>query len=375
MNRIRPWLFALVLGVAAPAAAQTAQPIIPVPSTEPDFPRGRISGLMFGDYYYNVTGNPHHGYNAAGADSGRAYIDPTTGNNPQVIGKDLNGTQLRRVYFQLDNDLSVRVASRFRLEVDSNELTSGGKLGVFVKAAYLQIKDVVPRGSFTFGMSNTPTFENSEEFWGYRSVEKTIVDFRGLSSSSDLGVQLKGFADGNHKIGYNAMIGDGTGQRPENNRYKRGYFALPLRLMEDLRIEPYVDYEARPGETDRALYKIFTGYELKRGAIGLEAFQAVNHVAGGRNLKPTGISVFGRTAFTEKVRGFVRFDRFQPNTLAANRLDTDLYIAGLDFEPYKDVRIQPNIEMTDYNPRGTQVAPPHHDLQARLTFYWKFSKP
>jgi hypothetical protein len=375
------WLLAIsaVVATSGSAFAQAdtthTAPLPPPPSvtgTEPDFPRGRISGLVFGDLYYNLSGDPTHNYSLAGADStGKAYID----GNGVPITKDLNGVQIRRVYFQLDNDLSVKVASRFRLEVDSNELTSGGKLGVFVKAAYLQIKDVVPRGSFTFGMSNTPTFENSEEFWGYRSVEKTIVDFRGLSSSTDLGVQLKGFADGNHKIGYNAMIGDGTGQRPENNRYKRGYFALPLRLMEDLRIEPYVDYEARPGETDRALYKIFTGYELKRGAIGLEAFQAVNHVAGGRNLKPTGISVFGRTAFTEKVRGFVRFDRFQPNTLAANRLDTDLYIAGLDFEPYKDVRIQPNIEMTDYNPRGTQVAPPHHDLQARLTFYWKFSKP
>ena len=375
MNRIRPWLFALVLGVAVPAAAQTPQPVVPVQSTEPDYPRGRISGLIFGDYYYNVEGDPHHGYNAAGADSGRAYIDPTANGNPQVIAKDLNGTQLRRVYFQLDNDLSVKVASRFRLEVDSNELTSGGKLGVFVKNAYLQVKDVVPRGNFTFGMSNTPTFENSEEFWGYRSVEKTIVDFRGLASSSDLGVQLKGFLDGNHKIGYNAMLGDGTGQRPENNRYKRGYFSLPLRPIEDLRIEPYVDYEDAPNQTDRALYKIFTGYELKRGAIGAEAFQRVTHVTAGRNPKPTGVSVFGRMGLTEKVRGFARFDRFQPNTWAANRVDTDMYIAGLDFEPYKDVRLQPNFEMTQYHARGIARAPAHHDLQARLTFYWKFSKP
>jgi hypothetical protein len=379
MNRIRTWLFALALCAAAPAAAQTSTPI-PVPSTEPDFPRGRISGLVFGDYYYNVTGDPGHAYNAAGADSAHAYIDPTPYANgqPKVIGKDLNGVQIRRVYFQVDNDLSIKIASRFRLEVDSNELTSGGKLGVFVKAAYVQIKDVLPRGNFLFGMSNTPTFENSEEFWGYRSVEKTITDFRGLASSSDLGVTLRGYLDGGHKIGYNAMLGDGTGQRPETNRYKRAYFALPLRPIEDLRIEPYVDYEAAAGalgRTDRALYKIFTGYELKRGAIGAEAFQRVNHVVTGRNAKPTGVSVFGRMKATEKVAAFARFDRFQPNTLAANRIDTDMYIAGLDFEPYKDVRIQPNVEVTNYHPRGTALAPLHHDLQARLTFYWKFSKP
>jgi hypothetical protein len=378
MNRIRPWLLALVLGVAAPAAAQTnPPPAVPVASNEPDFPRGRISGLIFGDYYYNVTGDPGHAYNAAGADTAHTSIDPTPYANgqPKVIGKDLNGVQIRRVYFQLDNDLSIKVSSRFRLEVDSNELTSGGKLGVFVKAAYLQVKDVVPRGNFLFGMTSTPTFENAEEFWGYRSVEKTIADFRGVAPASDLGVQLRGFLDGSHKLGYNAMLGDGTGQRPENNRYKRGYFALPLRPMEDLRIEPYVDYEAAPGVTDRATYKIFGGYELKRGAVGVEALQRVLHVVSGRNQKPTGISVFARMKAAEKVGAYARFDRWQSNTLAANRIDTDMYIAGLDFEPYKDVRLQPNFEMTQYHARGTALAPAHHDLQARLTFYWKFSKP
>ena len=382
MKRSALWLMAmLVLGPAAPGWAQTATPSqAPNPAvtaTEPDFPRGRISGLVFTDLYYNITGDPGHSYAGSGADTARASIDgvPFADGQPRVIGKDLNGLLIRRIYFQLDNDLSIRLSTRFRLEADSRALTSDSKIGVYVKAAYLQIKDLVPRGSINVGMTNTPTFENAEEFWAYRSVEKTIADFRGLAGSADLGVSAKGFFDDAHRVGYYAMVGNGTGQRPEDNRYKRAYFALPLRPIEDFRIEPYVDYEAAPGETDRALYKLFAGYEFRRFALGGEILQRVNHVAVGRNRMPFGYSIFGRLRAAEKLQAFARYDRWQPDTRAANRIDSDLYIAGLDWEPYKDVHIMPNVEATQYEARGTAVAPPHHDLQARITFYYRFAKP
>jgi hypothetical protein len=40
---------------------------------------------------------------------------------------------------------------------------------------------------------------------------------------------------------------------------------------------------------------------------------------------------------------------------AANRVDSDLYIAGLDWEPLKDVHLMPNVEATQYHARGTAV--------------------
>jgi len=362
---------------APPAVAQSASeggallpPPVPVQQTEPDFPRGRISGYMFGDEYYNATGDPQHHYTAAGADSDQVNVD-----GKSLIGKDLNGIQLRRIYFQLDNDLSIKFSTRFRLEMDGKELTSGGKLGVFVKTAYLQVKNIAPRANFFFGELSTPTFENSEEFWQYRSIEKTIVDFRGISPSSDLGVELKGFADGGHKIGYSAMVGDGQGQKPENNRYKRYYLSLPLSPIRDLKVEPYVDYEPGFAGADKALYKLFAGYELKKGAVGAEIVDQVVHSRTGPNTEPFGLSVFGRMAPSPTLGAYARYDRWQPNTRAANRVDSDLIIAGLDWQPYKDVHVMPNVEATQYRARGTAIAPAHHDTQARLTFYYRFSKP
>ena len=362
-----------------PTAQQPAQqppaqqPPPQVPSTEPDYPRGRLSGYLFGDAYYNVVGNPDHVY-TGDADALPTNIDGTS-YPPKVIGRDLNGFQVRRIYFQADNDLSAKFSTRFRLELDSKALTSDGKITAYLKNAFIQAKNVVPGGNFFFGMMSTPNFENPEEFWGYRSLEKTIADFRGLGSSSDLGVELKGFVDAGHRLGYSAMVGDGTGQKPENNRYKKYYLAIPLRPIEDLRLEPYVDYEDQPGIAERTLYKLFGGYEFHRFALGGEILDDIQHSGTGATAEPFGFSVYARTRQTHKVNLVARFDRWQPNTRAANRIDSDLYVAGLDWEPYKDVHLIPNIEATQYHARGNAVVPPHHDLQARITFFYKWSKP
>jgi len=47
-------------GSTTPEGTVLTPPPVPVTQTEPDFPRGRISGYMFGDAYYNVTGDPAH---------------------------------------------------------------------------------------------------------------------------------------------------------------------------------------------------------------------------------------------------------------------------------------------------------------------------
>ncbi len=370
MSRWTGWLF-LALIVAVPCAAQTSAPT----STPPDYPRGRISGYMFGDFYYNLNGNPVHVYDATGNDLGKTYIDAA--NVP--ITQDLNGIQLRRVYFQLDNDLSVKYSTRFRLEADSKSLTSDGKLGVNVKAAYLQAKSIVPRGDGFFGMMTTPTFENPEEFWGYRALEKTIADFQGIASSADLGLEMKGFVDDKHRLGYSAMIGNGVGQKTETNRYKRFYLALPIHVG-DLRVEPYADYEPvhtnANGNFDKTTWKIFAGYEFKKMAVGTEALSYVKRQGAAKTQEPAGFSVYARGTITPTLSGVARYDRWYSDLHLGNRIDNILYIVGLDWQPFRDVHLMPNVEGKQYIAHGNPAGfPSHNEVQARLTFYYRFSRP
>ena len=352
--------------LAVPCGAQTPQ----VAPTPPDFPRGRISGYVFGDYYYNLSGNPDHRYNAAGSDSDKVNIDNSIA---QQIGKDLNGFQIRRIYLQLDNDLSIRYSSRVRLEADGKSLTSDGKIGVAVRAAYLQVRSVYRRADVLFGVLSTPIWETSEDFWQYRSIEKTLADFRGLGGSADVGAEIKGYLDGDRRLGYVVMVGNGLGQKPEDNRYKKFYLGLPVRVG-DLRVEAYADYEDASGDQDRATFKGFAGYEFGRGAIGVEVVDRVNHRPGG-NLEAFGVSVFARATPRPTVAGFARVDLWRPDRRLADRVDSQLWIAGLDWQPFQDVHVMPNIEATRFDARGTAIAPTHDELQARLTVYYKFARP
>ncbi len=386
------WMPLFALLAAAPSHAQTSSPSDssssppPLPysqivQTPPDYPRGRISSLLFGDLYWNAVGDPRHFYDARGADQGQVNID-----GKKNITRDLNGAQIRRVYFQLDNDLTARVATRFRLEVDGKELTSGGKLGVFLKNGYLQAKSVFPRADFLFGEINTPTFDNAEAFWQYRAVEKTVGDFWGLRPSSDLGLELKGYLDGDHRFGYAAMVGDGTGQKPETDRFKTVYFAVPLHLG-DLRLEPYVDYQPvrvdagrlavsdTVANNDQATYHLFAGYEFRRFAVGAEAYDRVLHGGARANVEPRAGSLFVRGMVAGPLSAYARVDQYAPDHHAPNRVDVRLWIAGLDWQPIRDLHVLPNIEETQYLSRGTAVGPPHHDLQARITFLYLVSRP
>jgi len=364
-------LLTLALAFSTNAFAQTTS----VTPTPPDYPRGKISGYFFGDTYDDMVGNPisSRSYDAAGNDTDPAYIS-ANGKPTGVIGKGLNGFQLRRVYFQLDNDLSAKFSTRFRLEADSKSLTSDGKVGVAVKAAYMQVRQLYPRADFFFGMNSTPTWENSEDYWSYRSIEKTIADFRGILPSTDIGAELKGFVDPAHVLGYTLMVGNGSGQKPETNRDKRTYLALPMHWR-DWRLEPYVDYLNSPGARDTATYKVFAAWDIKRGAIGYEYIDQIGHVPAAAFNEAVGHSVFARWPFTDQVAAFARMDLWDPNLRTASRVRSQLWIAGVDYQPLKDVHFMPNVEATQYKAVGLAAVPPHHDLQARLTFFWKFSKP
>jgi hypothetical protein len=368
----------LSLALAGSAFAQVTQ-------TAPDYPRGKISGYMFGDYYYNLAGDPNHHYNSAGADSGALVnID---GNGKQAITKDLNGFQFRRVYLQLDNDLSARYSTRVRLEGDGKSLASDGKFTVAIKALYVQAKSVLPRMDVYAGLVSVPFFDVTEEFWAYRSIEKVLPDFRGYSPSADLGLEVKGFFDTNHVFGYTGLVGNGTGQKSETNRQKRVSASFPVR-WKDLHFEPYIDYEnirvgptstTPPGDKDHFTYQVMVGYDLpQHSSVGYVLTNQIQHVQIGTYPEVIGHSIFGRIQPTPKLGGFGRVDLWSPNLRAANRVDQQLWIAGVDWQPFGDVHIMPNVEAMQYVSHGTgpaSVVPAHHDVQARITFYWKFTKP
>ncbi len=343
----------------------------------------KINGVFFGDYYYN-------------ADSHSEDME------------SLNAFSIRRIYFTFENNLTENIKTRFRLESEHGEYGNSTKINPFVKHAYLEWSNLIPNHKLYLGIAETNAFKNAEELWGYRSIEKTVMDLNKISSSADMGIALKGDLSPKLHHWLTLMNGPGYGSA-EVDKYKKVSYALWATPGSGLILEGYADYEkqdpdnttfkyARDYSGSKGYYTVkgFAGYSGLHYTIGLEWFRRTNQESGITNVTVTddavttsvkadvvksGYSVFGSWITpVQKLKVFGRYDFFDPNTeddvatsfsnglLKTGKDDeTGLVIAGLDYIPVGNLHFMPNILYKTYAKPGMDA-----DLTVRLTLYYKF---
>lgn len=312
---------------------------------------GKISGYIFGDYFYELS-------------------HPVT----ETDALNRNGFQFRRAYFTYDRDLSEKFAVRFRLEMNSPDLLGVQDFGTsstltpFIKHAYLQWNNFIPQSKFSFGLVSTPTFNMSEEVWGYRAVEKTIMDLRRIAPSSDLGATLAGKLTRSGVLNYQLLVANGTGTRSETDKTKRVYANAPIRIQNAYFLVPYYDYEGGLDGKSKNTLALFAGLQKPRFHGGVEVFQKKSNKALTNNADKTenGFSVFGAVKAAEKIKLFGRFDNYDPNTDADDD-GNSLILAGLDYAADKNVNIIPNVRIENYQASGRDA-----NTIAVMTFYFRF---
>ncbi len=334
--------------------------------------KGRLSGLAYFDYSYSVARDT-----AIGAFSNKALSG----------AESSQAFQFRRIYFTYDYDVAEGFTSRFRLEADEASLASNGKTSVFVKDAFLRWKNVFGQSDLVFGVQPTPAYEISEAVWGYRSLEKTIMDLRGIVSSRDLGVSLKGKLDSEGMFSYWVMVADGSANTPESDKYKRFFLHVRLQPVKSLDVTFYGDLNARAKINDPykatlvpnsiATMAAFVGYTGIDGLkVGLEGVltQMSNGFNTGTVLETRsglGLSIFGIYGLRDDLNLVGRFDLYDPNTDGAAKADSRNYvIAGLDWKVNERVSVIPNVQIETYekSPLRTYDA----SVTGRLTVAWTF---
>lgn len=326
--------------------------VLSIPAFSQD--SGKISGYMFGDYYYMA------------------------GNHDKDL-KGRNGFWFRRVYITYDRGLSEQFSIRLRLEMNSaGDFTSKSKLTPFIKDGYLKWKK--GNHSIYFGISPTPTWGLVEKVWGYRSVEKTPLDLQKFGSSRDFGIAFKGALDERKRFNYHLQVANGSSTGSEINKGKKVLLSLSGKADNGFVVEGYVDYEARPGKTNRYTLQGFAGYAIKTFRIGVQFAQQTRQRETGDDLKLNIGSLFAVSKLSEKVWGFARVDRvFNPNPDGRKisylpfdpTAKSTLLIGGLDFRPINGVHLMPNIELVVYDETATG-SKPDSDILPRFTFYYKF---
>jgi hypothetical protein len=346
-------LVALSLGGVGLARTQTATPGDGASqAAAPPAPAFRLSGCMFGDFFW-VAG--HH--------------------DPAIEGQ--NGFWFRRIYFTYDHTLSPAFSTRFRLELNSaGDFRTNAKLTPYVKDAYLRW---TRRGhSVLVGISPTPTWEVIEAFWGYRSVEKTPLDLQRFDASRDFGVALMGGWGPEGRVRYHVMVGNGSDTGSETDKSKALRASLGYRGRGGVLLEAYADWQDRPGRADRSTWQAFAGYQRPEWRVAVQvAQQARRSATSGPTARLELLSGFAAAQVAQKAWVYGRVDRmFDPNPEGDKipylpfdpRARSLLVVFGVDVAPEKSVHFMPNLELVRYD--GAPGLALATDIVPRITFYY-----
>lgn len=280
--------------------------------------------------------------------SGLAFLDYQyfiADDDPEVEGT--NSFEYRRIYLTATTDLSPDFRARVRLEAQGRATTQQGRPVPSVKDAWVRWEYAASGHSATLGVQPPPLFQVSERAWGYRSLERTLIDRTRLRNSRDTGFRLDGPVAGD--LRYAAMIGNGSGARPEPSGDRgKDYYVQLTYTPGVLRASLGADYRERnPDEIDgetSATVSGFVGAVTEGGRLGVEAFYVHNEF--GDVVLPDqdgfGVSVFAVGNLTEQSSVIARYD-YADDDVGTTGVDEHYVLAAFAYRPIPRVSLMPNV--------------------------------
>jgi hypothetical protein len=320
---------------------------------------------IFGDYFYKSGGD-------------------STNNNLQYskYKKNFNAFAFRRINVGFDYEINKIFNTRFAVSFDGTDTLPNGNTGVYVRDAWVNWKEIFTNSNLIVGIIPTPGFSYfTDPWWGYRSVEKTIMDQRGIISSRDLGVMLYGSFDNEKQFGYYTMIGNGSGSKVENNKYKKLYGLLDCSFLNgNMAFDLYSDYEPSANNRSKTTMSAFGAYKNDAVSLGVESFFQIQNnyntstTAQSPDIVPFGISFYlTKINIYEDLKFFFRYDFYNEDI---NNSRTGFYQSfvetGFDFTPSSNVHFIPNIWLNAFTPKPDQIPKYTTDVVPRITFWYTY---
>ena len=340
---------------------------------EPKFPSSKISGLMFGDYYWFARSHRDH----------VSSIDPTP-------VRELHGLWFRRLYLTYDFAYSERLSTRFRLEANSNGDFEGGDIVPYVKDAYLKWT-YTHKQQLTLGIQPTLTFDWLDGFWGLRHIEKTPADLYRLDSSRDFGFTFSGPSriDG---LSYGAQFGNESGSGSETQEGKIVRFESRYERKQGVVLEGFYSFSTRPEGGRHYTAQGVAGFRNAVAKIGGQ-YLWQDRRPGQDDAPNQMISVWSGFAIwerPEKADLFFRIDAVKGDLggvetglpgaedidywLLSSQSPFTMWIVGGEWFLHPAVRLSPNLELVKYSRDPDPVTFPgrREDSILRFTFFWTF---
>jgi hypothetical protein len=343
-------------------------------SKESVFPTHRISGLMFGDYYWYYE----------------RHQDQAGGTNPTTV-EGQHGLWFRRIYFTYDFAYSETLSTRLRLEANSNGKFAGGDLVPYVKDAFVKWT-YKGKQQMTFGIHPTLTFDWLEGFWGLRHIEKTPADLYRMDASRDFGFTFSGPLRVSG-LTYATQLGNESGNGSETQEGKIVRFETRYERNPTIALEGFYSFARRPAGQHRQTGQGFAGFRNDVARVGVQYLWQERR-SGQDGVPDQTVAIWSGfvvwDTLPKKADLFFRLDDVTGHLgdatsglPGADQIDYwlmspespfKMWIFGGEWYLHPAVRVSPNLEMVTYahDPDPTNFPGRHRDSILRLTFFWTF---
>jgi hypothetical protein len=281
---------------------------------------------------------------------GKAYIDFTN------IDSKTNGTKndasglgfdLKRFYLSVSHTFDDMWSANLTTDVNyAAQCTtcSPTDVNLYVKKAYLQAK-FSDAAVLRAGSADMPWIPYVEHAWGYRYVEKTLIDRTGFGTSADWGAHLGGkLMDGMINYAVSAVNGNGYKHpdRSKNLDFAGRVGVMPVKGL-NLAVGFYNGKRGKDTQTytgtlnTASRWDVLAAFSQDMFNVGAEYFSAEDWSTTKAKDKADGYSVFGSVKPVEKIAVFARYDEVKPNKTTNSSLKDTYYTVGAAYTARKNV--------------------------------------
>jgi len=131
---------------------------------------------------------------------------------------------INRAYFQYAEDISDELFFKIRFDVGRDADEEDSKLSTYIKNAYIDW-NCSWGGKLSMGLIGTNTYGVQENTWGYRFIEKSVLDKYGMTNTADFGIGYS-VNFGNLNVNIQSLNGEGY-----KNTDADGNQSLYMRLL------------------------------------------------------------------------------------------------------------------------------------------------
>ena len=255
-----------------------------------------------------------------------------------------DGFDLKRAYLSYSSDVSEELFFKMRFDVGRH---ADDRLTTFLKNAYVDYK-CENGDKLSLGLIGTNSYGVQEKNWGYRFIEKSVVDKYGMTNTADFGIGYsKTF--GNVKTSMQLLNGEGYKYGDSDGKQSLYLSVLygesRLDKNDGMNLGLVINNNPQADGTDSNLVGFFSGWASNGLRLGLEHNQFEVESS---DLTEEATSFYLNYDLNEDWDVFVRHDLNDLNV--DDDVDAaDLTIVGGVWNVTKGLMVAPNVYLDDTN--------------------------